>query len=63
MRTIIESTLVGLDGVVEAPWKVVSNSLPTDPGWNAEVLREGAAAVADLRRGPAGRWSSTARRG
>jgi dihydrofolate reductase len=103
MRKIIESTLVSLDGVVEAPWEwadfdeeakawalanlreydafllgrgtfeslragwehvhgdpyldavnaarkyVVSDSLPPDPGWNAEVLRGGAAGVAELR--------------
>lgn len=106
MRPIIESTLMSIDGVVEAPWAwvdfdaeakalaranldsydgflfgrgafeqlggswqqihgdpyidainaapkyVVSDTLPDDPGWNAEVVRGGAASVAALREMP-----------
>jgi len=41
-----------LDAVNAARKYVVSDTLPADPGWNAEVLRGGAAALADLRRRP-----------
>jgi dihydrofolate reductase len=41
-----------LDAIHAARKYVVSDSLPDDPGWNAEVLRGGAAAVAALRDRP-----------
>jgi dihydrofolate reductase len=39
-----------LDAVNTARKYVVSDSLPDDPGWNAEVLRRGAAAIAERKR-------------
>ena len=39
-----------VDAVNAARKYVVSDSLPDDPGWNAEVLRGGAAAIAELKR-------------
>jgi dihydrofolate reductase len=41
-----------IDAINAARKYVVSDSLPLEPGWNAEVLRGGVAAVAALRNQP-----------